>query len=347
MISITIQNHLAEKLRPMFAMLHRLEGVPMLMSFPKQGGEGSSKVKSNDVNPKVSVKPPIIKQYPKDKVTLFSNEPIIDDNEDEEPDEAELKRRNARKAEIDEHSRVIREAEEKERVKKEAQATLNSKMLLFPKWALKCMQNQVVDMPSQCWLDPIASFDVQNSLDSQLELPITPNAFRFRAFIKVANVPFSDSTGDQLLFAFYLKHMKPQFKTWSARKIVAVKVTGPIETESFPNAKFKVLIGSACQACEFTLADLSCLSPDDWMVIFNVLLQEKEKYEPMFSHLQTLIKSYIQEVGLMDVEIATVLRQKPSVVPKEAPKDFQKLKPGKIYKEGWFVVYTARDRPGE
>ncbi|CAI9265411.1 unnamed protein product [Lactuca saligna] len=30
---------------------------------------------------------------------------------------------------------------------------------------------------------------------------------------------------------------------------------------------------------------------------------------------------------------------------RSAPKDFQKLKLGKIYKEGWFVIYTARDRP--
>ena len=49
----------------------------------------------------------------------------------------------------------------------------------------------------------------------------------------------------------------------------------------------------------------------------------------MFAHLQNMIKSYIQEVGLMDVEIVAVLTQKLSVVPKEAPKDFQNLKPGK------------------
>ncbi|CAI9299911.1 unnamed protein product [Lactuca saligna] len=83
------------------------------------------------------------------------------------------------------------------------------------------------------------------------------------------------------------------------------------------------------------------------MVIYNILVRKKEKYEPVVSHLQLLIKSYIQEVGSMDVEIATVLRQKPSVVPKEAPKDFEKLKPKKIFKEGWFVVYMSRDPQGE
>ncbi|XP_023736528.1 uncharacterized protein LOC111884433 [Lactuca sativa] len=96
-------------------------------------GEGSSKVHTEDVKPKVSVKPPVIKQDPKNKDPLFSNESIIDDSEDEEPDEVELKRQKAREAEIDEHARIVREAEDKERAEKEAHATLKSKMLLFPK----------------------------------------------------------------------------------------------------------------------------------------------------------------------------------------------------------------------
>nr|KAJ0213922.1 hypothetical protein LSAT_V11C400190050 [Lactuca sativa] len=46
----------------------------------------------------------------------------------------------------------------------------------------------------------------------------------------------------------------------------------------------------------------------------------------------------------MDVEIVVVLRRKPSVLPKEAPKGFEKLKLSKIYKEGWYVVFQARER---
>ncbi|CAI9274883.1 unnamed protein product [Lactuca saligna] len=140
--------------------------------------------------------------------------------------------------------------------------------------------------------------------------------------------------------------MKPHYETWITHKIVVVKVIGPIKSESFPNAKFKVARGSTCQTYEFTLADLPCLNPHDWMVLYNMLLREKEKYGLVMSHLQLMIKSNIREVGLMDVDIAAVLRQKPNVVPKETLKDYEKLKPGKIYKEGWFVVYTSRDRPG-
>ncbi|CAI9273276.1 unnamed protein product [Lactuca saligna] len=48
----------------------------------------------------------------------------------------------------------------------------------------------------------------------------------------------------------------------------------------------------------------------------------------------------------MDVDIATILRTKPSIVPKEAPNNLRKLKPGKIYNEGWLAVYMSRDCPG-
>ncbi|CAI9279831.1 unnamed protein product [Lactuca saligna] len=137
--------------------------------------------------------------------------------------------------------------------------------------------------------------------------------------------------------------MKPQYETRCTSKITSVKVTGPIKTDNFPNVMFKVARGSVSQLYGFTLADLSCLNPYDWIVLYNMLLRDKEKYEPIMSHLKLMIMSYIQDIGEMDVDIAKVLRKKPSVVPKEAPKDFEKLKPRKIYKDGWFVMYQARE----
>ncbi|CAI9303712.1 unnamed protein product [Lactuca saligna] len=130
MISMIVKKHFSEMLRPVFAMLHCLEGVSKLMSFLKQGGEGSSKVETNEP-PKDPIKSPVIKQEPKKKEKLFSEEPIIEDSKDEESDEAELKRRKAREVEIDEYARNVREAEENERVEKEAQATLKRKCYYF------------------------------------------------------------------------------------------------------------------------------------------------------------------------------------------------------------------------
>ncbi|CAI9279324.1 unnamed protein product [Lactuca saligna] len=130
-----------------------------------------------------------MKNEPKGKEKLIEHEPIIDNEEDEEPDEAELKRRKARDAEINETQRIVKEVKQKEKAEREAQATLKSRMLLFP-------------------------------------------------------------------------------------------------------------------------------------------------------------KSYFQEVGSIDVDIATILKKKPIVVPKEALKDLEKLNLVKIYKEGWFVVYQSIKQTG-
>ncbi|CAI9288708.1 unnamed protein product [Lactuca saligna] len=122
---------------------------------------------------------------------------------------------------------------------------------------------------------------------------MTPKAFKFRSFIKVANVSSSDNGVDQLLFAFYLKYMKPQYETWSMIKITTVKVTGSIETDSFPNAKFKVIKGSESQVHEITLAYLPCINPYDWIMLYNILMREEQKYKPVVSYLKLLILSYI------------------------------------------------------
>ncbi|CAI9280710.1 unnamed protein product [Lactuca saligna] len=61
--------------------------------------------------------------------------------------------------------------------------------------------------------------------------------------------------------------------------------------------------------------------------------REAQKYEPVILYLKLMIISYIQEMGNMDVEIATMLRRKPSAVPKEAPEGFEKLKLRKFCKE--------------
>ncbi|CAI9277870.1 unnamed protein product [Lactuca saligna] len=128
-----------------------------------------------------------------------------------------------------------------------------------------------------------------------------PKAFKFRSFVNVANVPFTDSNANQLLFSFYFKHMKLRFETLSVCKITVVKVTGLIETDFFPN-------------------------------LYNMLMRDRQKYEPIIAHLKHTI-AYIQEIVNMVVEIASMLRRKPSVLSKESPEGFEKLKLGKIYKD--------------
>ncbi|CAI9284265.1 unnamed protein product [Lactuca saligna] len=46
----------------------------------------------------------------------------------------------------------------------------------------------------------------------------------------------------------------------------------------------------------------------------------------------------------MDVEIATVLRKKPTVHPKETLKDLEKMKLGRIRKDDWSVAFQILER---
>ncbi|CAH1444226.1 unnamed protein product [Lactuca virosa] len=92
-----------------FAMLHRLEGVSDPSFNPKQGGE-SVAGGSRKEGPKAPVKP-IVKNEPKGTEKLFRDDPILDNEDEEEPTEEELKRRKVCEAELDEHQRIIREAE--------------------------------------------------------------------------------------------------------------------------------------------------------------------------------------------------------------------------------------------
>ena len=86
---------------------------------------------SKKENPKPSVKPKS-EAKPKGKAKLFSEEPIVDNNEDEEPNKHELKRRKDREAQMVEHQRIIHEVEEKGKAEREAHATLESRKHLFP-----------------------------------------------------------------------------------------------------------------------------------------------------------------------------------------------------------------------
>ncbi|CAI9299481.1 unnamed protein product [Lactuca saligna] len=97
-----------------------------------------------------------------------------------------------------------------------------------------------------------------------------------------------------------LKRRKPKWMSTSESSVRA------LETNNFPNAKFKVARDSTVSATSLPL--LTCL------------------------------------VSTQMTEVVAVLRKKPTTILKESPKDFEKLKQGKIYSKEWYVVYQARDQ---
>ncbi|CAI9296854.1 unnamed protein product [Lactuca saligna] len=69
MITISIRKHLAEKLRRVFTMLHRLEGVLESSSIPKQGRDLTKK---SSAKPTIVVKPTVKSEFePKGKEKFF------------------------------------------------------------------------------------------------------------------------------------------------------------------------------------------------------------------------------------------------------------------------------------
>ncbi|CAI9291498.1 unnamed protein product [Lactuca saligna] len=237
--------------------------------------------------------------------------------------ENEQKSKSIDPKELDENLRVAKEAEEKEKAARDVEETLKAQKNIFHLWTLERILNEDIDNPKIYWLEPLGSFKLQNSPDPQIDLPITPKAFQFCCFDRVVNAPPFDSGADKIPFSFYLKHVKPQYETWSSKKIIVVKVSGPIETESFFNVRFKVERGATSQIYEFTITDLPCLNLYDWILLLHLLVRDEKKFEPIIAHLKRMLVSYILDNGNMDVEIVAALQRKPTVLPKEAPKDFE------------------------
>ena len=109
--------------------------------------------------------------------------------------------------------------------------------------------NEAIDNPNVYWLEFAESFELEKSLNSQLDLPITPKAFQFCCFDRIADVSLSDNGADQMIFLFYLKHMKPQYESWSSMKRIDVKVYGSTETKKLPECLFK----GCTRSCEFNV----------------------------------------------------------------------------------------------
>ena len=126
------------------------------------------------------------------------------ESDDEEESEAHKLKRKARDHLLDENTRIAREAEQKERAEREAQVTLESRKTLFPPWTMERILNEAIDNPCMHWLKPITSFNLENTQDSQFDMPITSKAFLFCCFNSTVNALASDTNVDRSLIEFYL-----------------------------------------------------------------------------------------------------------------------------------------------
>ena len=227
---------------------------------------------------------------------------------------------------------------------KEEEDVLQCKKTLFPEWDRDTLINQAIEFPSMYWLEPIASFECDNSKDSQFDMPITRKAFTFHCFDVTAEVPHPNPKVDRELVDFYLKNGQPQYLTWSAQKITKVKVLKPSPAGRFVNVNFKINRGTANTEYFISLADLPNLNPHDWILLYNILLSNQREYEPILKHLKRMLASYVHELSTMDQEIAKVMNKKPSVKPTSKPGDVDQIKLGQIDSTNLIVMFTKGER---
>lgn len=178
------------------------------------------------------------------------------------------------KSEINENLRIAREEEEREKRERDAHDVLVTRQALFPPWTLEKLIKEVIESPSSHWLEPVASFDCDNTKDSQFGMLITRKAFVFHCFNSIANIPSPDPKVHRDLLNYYLEFSQPQYLTWSTQKITSVKVLKPTPVGSFINVKFKVTRGSDSSVHMIYLADLLNLNPHYWILLNNILLSD-------------------------------------------------------------------------
>lgn len=59
-------------------------------------------------------------------------------------------------------------------------------------------------------------------------------------------------------------------------------------------------------------------------------MQAEKKYKPVITYIKWMLVSYIYEVAKFDVEIASALRKKPTILPQGSTRDIKKMKIGKM-----------------
>ncbi|CAI9279819.1 unnamed protein product [Lactuca saligna] len=178
LLTVFVRQHLEENLKPIFSILDKIQRVSE-SSIPKQA-ENRKRLQGNEASASKG---------------KYKN--VDYDDEEEEEDETDKLKRKARDAELHENLRVAKEAEKKEKATLEVEDKLKTQKTLFPLWTFERILNEAIKNPNCYWLDPVTSFELENSLDSQLDLPITLKAIQFCSLDKIVNAPIPDYDDDQ------------------------------------------------------------------------------------------------------------------------------------------------------
>ncbi|KAL7609416.1 hypothetical protein Lser_V15G13555 [Lactuca serriola] len=320
-LNYSVRRDLAEKLAPALSLLSKIEGLLDFVSIPKQGGE-----KFN------------VSQSPPTSIATHTTEPPPV-GQASGSDVKDKGKKIAKESDDDDKETIADLFEETGR-QKEAHDLLDSRKTLFPPWTLEKLLKEAIETPSILWLEPVISLDRSNTVDFQFDMPLIRKAFVFHAFDNNVEFPHPHPKVDRDLVDFYLRAAQPQYQTWSAQKIINVRVLKSYRERNFTNVRFKVLRGSAKTEHALSLADLPNLNPHDWIILHNILLTNEAEYGPIIDHFKRMLVCYIMEVAKMDQEVASVFKKKPTISPVASASDLNMMQMGKIDPKRTSVMFT-------
>ncbi|CAI9286003.1 unnamed protein product [Lactuca saligna] len=104
------------------------------------------------------------------------------------------------------------------------------------------------------------------------------------------------------------------------------------------NTQLKGFRGHNHTLHEFILADLPLMNPYDRISLFHFVVKDMKKCEPIFEHFKRMIKCYILELAMIDVQISSVLKRKPILKTFDQPQNIENLRGGLIDKQYWSTV---------
>lgn len=154
MLTISVRQHLSNKLKPIFALLNQLQGVLGSDTILKQRGEeGKDQEKSKPQVKKLTdeqheEKPKIDQKVNEASRSGKEKEKFINDKEEEEMlSEGEKLIRKKRDNELNEIERVRKQLKAKERGEMAAKVTLQTQEYFFSPWTMERILNEAVDNP--------------------------------------------------------------------------------------------------------------------------------------------------------------------------------------------------------
>ncbi|KAI3494742.1 hypothetical protein L1887_40447 [Cichorium endivia] len=265
---------------------------------------------------------------------------IGEDDVDEDLDMSEAAQlaRAARENELDEILRITKQLDAEEAAKRQAEIELEARRTLFHDWDYETMKKEAIIQPIENWLQPNCSYDVGNYVDSQMDFPMTARVFLIRCFDELKANKEPRAVVNDKLFKFYLEHSKPQYMSWSLKKIVKLTPRMPHVTSPFRNTIFLARRGSDDEKDQFTMADLPFMNPFDWVSLFSIL-KRRGDHEILHKHVKKLLMGYILEVSNLDVEVASVLNTVLKCSAEKPPSDLKRRRLRKIKKGDWNVAF--------